>query len=325
MTVLITGIDGFVGSHAAEYLLTIPSVKVHGTFFEAQPGPNIRHLASRVTVHRADIADPAAVLNIFERVQPERVIHLAGQAFLPASLKDPADTFRANVSGGIAVLEAVRRQKSRTGKSPALEIVSSGEVYGIVPPVQQPITEEQALRPNNPYAASKAGIDLIAQEYRHSLGVNVTVVRPFNHIGPRQSPAFVCSDFAKQFAEIAGGRRQPVLRAGNLESRRDFTDVRDIVRAYWMLFDRSGANPVFNICSGVAVRIGDILTALEEISGIAVRVETEESRIRSYEIPSIVGSNQLLRHATGWSPLIPLRKTLTDLFAYWKDAIASAR
>lgn len=256
-------------------------------------------------------------------IQPERVIHLAGQAYVPAAMEDPVGTFRVNILGGVAVLEAVRKM-GRSGKGPTVLVVSTGEVYGRVqPPTRQPITEDTPLNPNNPYAASKAGIDLIAQQYGIHFGVNVIVVRPFNHAGPRQSPVFVCSDFGRQFAEIALGKRAPQMSVGNIDAQRDFTDVRDVVRAYWLLFERRTDDVVFNVCSGKSRVIREIIFNFEQIIDRKVEVVSEEKRIRSYDVPVVVGSYDRLRRATGWVPEIPFEQTLRDVFTYWKQRVAA--
>ena len=319
MRVLITGIDGFVGSHAAEYLLELGGVEIHGTVLDLRGIQNVSHLQNRIRLHELDITDAQDVSSLFLRVQPDRVIHLAGQAFVPDSLINPMNTFRANIIGGVSVLEAARMQKEHTGTDPTLLVVSTGEVYGRVS-TSEPITEDFPISPTNPYAASKASIDLITQQYASSFGVHVLMVRPFNHVGPRQSPLFVCSDFGKQFAEIAAGKRAPSVFVGNVEAQRDFTDVRDVVRAYWMLFDQTLRETIFNVCSGHAVRIRELLTIFEEISGLKVEVVSKEERFRSYDVSRVVGSYNRLRTAVGWQPRIPLRQSLLDVFAFWSAA-----
>lgn len=324
MRVLITGIDGFVGSHMAEFLLREPGVEVHGTVLDPREAYHIRHLEGKLALHQADILDSPAVDQMISELSPDRIIHLAGQAFVPTSIERPGDTFRTNVMGGVSILDAARSLVRRKGKGTSVLIVSSSEVYGYVDPAHQPLTEDMPLRPVNPYGASKAAIDLIAQEYGHTLGVDVTIVRPFNHVGPRQSPVFVCSDFARQFAEISLGKRQPRMNVGNLDSRRDFTDVRDVVRAYWMLFGRRSQHRVFNVCSGSTASIREIVALLEEITGIRVELVVEESRRRPNEALLTVGSCDRLRKSTGWSTMFPLRQTLSDVFAYWKGGISGA-
>ena len=319
MIVLITGMDGFVGSHAAEYLLGLGGIELHGTHIPGGPTSNIDPIRSRIVLHEADITDAGGIARIFLDVRPDHVIHLAGQAFVPTALRDPFGTFTVNIMGGVAVLDAARRQAEATGSGPGVLLVSSGEVYGKLH--MEPISEDSPVRPENPYAVSKASVDLIGQEYRRTFGVRVSVVRPFNHAGPRQSPAFVSSDFGRQFALIAAGRSAPVIHAGNLESRRDFTDVRDVVRAYWAILTHPSPHTVFNLCSGRVVAIRELIDMYQEVAGIRVTVRTEENRTRGGDAPFVAGSYERLREATGWRPEIPLARTLADVFAYWREEI----
>jgi GDP-4-dehydro-6-deoxy-D-mannose reductase len=185
----------------------------------------------------------------------------------------------------------------------------------------EPISEDSPVRPENPYAVSKASVDLIGQEYRRTFGLRVSVVRPFNHAGPRQSPVFVSSDFGRQFALIAASKQEPVIRAGNIEARRDFTDVRDVVRAYWAILTHPSEHMVFNLCSGRIVAIRDLIDIFQEVSGIRVTVLSEASRTRGGDAPLIAGSFARLNQATGWEPRIPLAQTLSDVYSYWKEEI----
>ncbi len=326
MRALITGINGFVGSHLADLLVSLGSVETHGTILRSdEPLNNIAHLLNRLTLHQADITDVERIAALVETIRPDRILHIAGQAFVPTSLRDPLGTFRANLLGGLAVLEAARRVYTQTGTGPSVLVVSSGEVYGVVSPQQLPIIEEMPINPNNPYAASKAGLDLIAQQYARAFGVDVVIVRPFNHAGPRQNPAFVVSDFARQVALIALHQQEPVIHVGNVDVQRDFTDVRDVVRAYWMLFERQTDEIVFNVASNRPVQIREILTQLAAISGLDVEIRQEPDRVRAYDAPAISASYERLNKATGWVPSIPFRKTLEDVYSYWLEALRVAQ
>ena len=232
-------------------------------------------------------------------------------------------TFQANLLGGLNVLEAVRRQQQTTGKKISILVVCSGEVYGRIESHQLPLTEQTPLAPNTPYSASKASLDLIAQQYAQCFGLDAIIVRPFNHAGPRQSPSFVVSDFARQFAEIKLGKQAPVIHVGNTSVRRDFTDVRDVVRSYWQLFGRQTQDFIFNVATNRGVEIQHILSLLSEISGIAPTIVSETQRIRSYDVPLIVASYDRLHKATGWAPQIPFRQTLQDTYQYWLDTLAT--
>lgn len=319
MRVLVTGIDGFVGSHLAEFLLTLQGAEIHGTTLIPGNIPNINHIRQSLHLHQADILDGDRLMGLIDEIKPGRIFHLAGQAFVPSAFADPGATFQANIMGGVNLLEAVRVLQAKKGDCPSVLVVSTGEVYGKVD--RLPITEDFPLVPNNPYAASKASLDLIAQQYRNSFNLPVVVVRPFNHAGPRQSPLFVCSDFGKQFAEIEAGKRKPELHVGNLHTQRDFTDVRDVVKAYWLLLEKDKVGTVFNVCSGQPLAIDSLLATFQEITGLRVTIVSDQQRMRSYDVPVVRGSCDRLKEATGWIPSIPIRQTLRDVFEYWRATI----
>jgi GDP-4-dehydro-6-deoxy-D-mannose reductase len=320
MRVLVTGIEGFVGSHLAEHLLTIPGVEVHGTILNPALNANIAHLQNSLSLHPVDLLDRQRLDKVISDIRPERIFHLAGQAFLPAAFRDPVATFQANIIGGVNLLDALRQHSMMQSEHCRVLVVSTGEVYGR--PEGLPVTEEFPLAPNNPYAVSKASIDMIARQYRTSYGVPVVVARPFNHVGPRQSPAFVCADFAQQFAEISLGKRPPKLHVGNISVRRDFTDVRDVVKAYWLLLEKDHLDSVFNICTGTSLSIDSILSMLEDLVGVKVSFVQEAERLRTYDIPEVRGSYERLHRATGWEPTIPIATTLRDVLTYWKQQVA---
>jgi GDP-4-dehydro-6-deoxy-D-mannose reductase len=317
MNVLITGIEGFVGGHLTRALQQIPSVRISGTIISPSFAA---FLPPGVVAYPTDITKFDSLRDTLSKARPEKIFHLAGQAFVPHSVKNPADTFNTNVMGTVNLLEAVRQDAAL--KSCSVLVISSGEVYGKAAPEMIPIREEVPLQPNNPYAASKAAADLIAQQYRNSFGMSVIVARPFNHLGPGQSELFVGSAFAKQVAEIKAGKREPKLHVGNLEPKRDFTDVRDVVRAYIHLLEQPRPDAVYNVCSERPLAVKEILSTLLELSGLKVDVVPDSERMRANEVPLITGSAARLRAATGWKPEIPIRKTLGDLLAYWEHKIA---
>lgn len=319
MRVLLTGVDGFVGSHMAEFLVGLGGVEVFGTTISSEPGPNLESVRGRVRTFQADILDVGRVEELLATIRPDRVIHLAAQAFVPTSIHDPVGTFTTNITGSTRMLEALRRVRDREGFDPSCIVVSSSEVYGYVEPEKQPITEDLPFSPANPYAASKASVDLIAQAYRRTFGLKIIVARPFNHAGPRQAATFVCSEFGRRFSDFASGRSPAILRTGNIAARRDFMDVRDVVRAYWAMLESPSDQFIFNICSGTAHAISEIITMYKEISGIDASIVPQESKSRHYDTPVLVGSSAALRAATGWAPRIPLRQTLKDVFDYWQS------
>jgi len=323
MRVFVTGIDGFVGSHMAELLHSVGGVDVYGTIITPEAGPNLKGVKGKLRLRQADILNAGRIEELFHDIRPERVIHLAGQAFVPTSVLDPVGTIQTNIAGSMSILEAARKLQEREAQEIKVLIISSSEVYGKVGPEHLPITEDLRLNPGNPYAASKASIDLISQAYRKTYGLHVTVARPFNHVGPRQAPSFVCSEFGRRFAEFAAGATPPVLRPGNLEARRDFTDVRDVVRAYWCMLEQTSDYPVFNVCSGTAVSIREIISLFEEITGITADVAVEQTKVRPYDVPVLLGSAERLRDVTGWAPTFTLRETLKDVFTHWQRTIAA--
>jgi len=321
MRVLITGIDGFVGSHLVEALVTDPDVRIYGTVVDDRH-PNISgELLSQLELFKVDIRQPDKVRQVISTVKPSKIFHLAGQAFVPISLENPAETFHVNINGTLNVLEAIREASTTDGLSCSVLVVSSGEVYGAVSDPFLPIDETVPLKPESPYAASKACADLIAQQYRSSFGIDVVVARPFNHLGPRQSELFVGSAFAKQIAEMEAGKREPKLMVGNLDPERDFTDVRDVVRAYMKILDRPRAHPVYNVCSGTTVTVKEVVRILCEVSGVRVEIVPDTTRQRRNDIPKSVGSAARLRAETGWYPKIPLRQTLEDVLKYWENRV----
>lgn len=321
MNVLITGIDGFVGSHLTRLLLAKKGVRLFGLVRYDQP---IIAIDPAVTLLRAEITDPDEVRRVITEAAPQKIFHLAGQAFVPHSLTDPASTFQVNVNGVLNILESVR-VLSTEARRIAVLIVSSGEVYGDIKGETAPLTEETPLRPLNPYAVSKACADMISRQYRSSFGVDVTVVRPFNHLGPGQNELFVGSAFAKQIAEISAGLRPPTMSVGNLAPKRDFTDVRDVVQAYDRILDLPEREAVYNVCSGRAVSIREMLDMMIAITGVNVDVVVDPERTRKSEVPVITGDASRLRSVSGWEPSIPIETTLRDLLDYWKERIQSGK
>src|SRR5216683_5241537 len=246
MRVLITGITGMVGSHLAEYCLERGDVEVVGTIRWRSPRDNITGFAEKVQLVETDLRDQAGVRRLLEQTRPEAIFHLAAQSFVPASWTGPADTMMTNVLGQIHLLEAMRD----LGLTDVpMQIAGSSEEYGLVHPEETPITEENPLRPLSPYAVSKVTQDMLGWQYHRSFGLRTVRTRAFNHEGPRRGEVFVTSNFAKQIALIEAGKQAPVLEVGNLKPRRDYSDVRDIVRGYWMLLVRGEPGEVCNLCS----------------------------------------------------------------------------
>jgi len=318
MNVLVTGIDGFVGSHLARALLEDSGTRLSGFVVDRKRTPLIDELAPKIRLEEMDIRDGPRVAEMIAAIKPERIYHLAGQAYVPQSVANPIETYHVNIDGGLNVLEGVRTAAPHC----RVLVVSSGEVYGRVEP-DRPVDELFPLKPDNPYAASKACIDIIARQYRATFGLKVVVARAFNHLGPGQSDAFVGSAFARQVAEAKLGLRDKTISVGNLEAKRDFTDVRDVVRAYTALLSGQTRHDVYNVCSGRAHGIQEIFDALVKLSGLDIRAVSDPARMRASDIPVVVGNPVRIISETGWKPRIPMEDTLRDLLGYWERRLRS--
>jgi GDP-4-dehydro-6-deoxy-D-mannose reductase len=261
----------------------------------------------------ADLLEPAGLSLAIERARPEGIVHLAGQANVAAAHADPAATFRANAEGTLRLLDAAKRAAPHA----RVLVVTSAEVYGAVPADEQPITERTPLRPTSPYGVSKAAADLVAEGAARA-GQHVVRMRPFNHIGPGQRPGFIAPDVASQVAAIERGEREPVLRVGNLSAARDFTDVRDVVRAYRLALDRGASGAAYNVASGVATPIESIVRFFVERARVPIRLEIEASRLRPSDVPVTRGDASKAAVDLGWTPRIPLERSLGDVLEEWR-------
>ncbi len=312
--VLVTGITGFAGSHLTDYLLGMGSLKIYGIKRWRSRTENIEHFIDRVDFYECDLRDASSVRDLIEFVKPDMVFHLAAQSFVPTSWSAPAESLETNIMGELNLFEAVRR----TGIDSLIQIAGSSEEYGAVGEDEVPIKETNPLRPLSPYAVSKVGQDMLAYQYFKSYGMRIIRTRGFNHTGPRRPPVFVCSDFAKQIADVEKGLREPVIEVGNLESVRDFTDVRDMVRGYWLALSKGIPGEVYNISTGIGRKIGDILDSLIEITGVDVEIRVSKQRLRPSDVPNLIGDSTRFRERTGWKPEIPFEKTLEDLIDFWR-------
>ena len=311
--VLITGITGFAGSHLADYVLAEhPGVEVFGTYRWRSRRENIAHLGGRIRLLESDLGDVTALRSALERSRPDAIFHLAAQSFVPTSWNAPAETFHVNATGQVNLFEAIRS----LGLDPVVQLACSSEEYGLVHMDETPIREENPLRPLSPYAVSKVAQDYLGYQYFRSYGLRAVRTRGFNHEGPRRGEVFVMSNFAKQIAAIEAGRQEPVIRVGNLDSVRDFTDVRDMVRAYWLAATKGEPGEVYNIASGRGITIREMLDRLLAMSKVEVRVETDPARLRPSDVEVLLGDASKFRAATGWEPRIPLEQTLADTLDY---------
>lgn len=303
MRVLVTGAAGFVGVHLVRLLLDEGHEVAAGSLEgEALPG---LEAAAWLPL---DVTDGASVAAALREARPEGVIHLAGQASVGSSFDDPVGTWDVNATGTLRVATALP-------DGARLLLVSSAEAYGAVPEAQQPIPETRPLRPQNPYAASKAAAEMAVVQATLSGRIHGVVARSFNHTGPGQDARFALPAFARQLAEIAAGRAEPEVRVGNLSARRDFLDVRDVVRAYAHLLRAGEAGAAYNVCSGEARDLASLVDALVARSGTGARVVVDPDRVRPVDVPLLRGDPSRLR-ALGWAPEIPLDRSLADLLAF---------
>ncbi|KAB2962689.1 MAG: GDP-mannose 4,6-dehydratase [Thermoanaerobaculia bacterium] len=320
--VLITGITGFAGSHLADFLLAEhPEVEVWGTCRWRSRRENIEHLEGRIGLLECELGDPTALARALDASRPDAIFHLAAQSFVPTSWVAPAETFHINAIGQIHLFEAIRAAKL----DPVVQIACSSEEYGLVLPDETPIREENPLRPLSPYAVSKVAQDFLGYQYFRSYGLRVIRTRGFNHEGPRRGEVFVMSNFARQIAAIEAGAQEPVMRVGNLDAVRDFTDVRDMVRAYWLAVHHAEPGEVYNIASGRGITIRAMLDQLLALSKVEVKVETDPARLRPSDVEVLLGDASKFRAATGWEPRIALETTIADSLEYWRGRFAARR
>lgn len=313
MRVLVTGAGGFVAAHLVEFLRTEhPEVEAVGLVRPHGSAP--RGGAGFATLLEADLNDPAALETVLDRGPLDRIVHLAGQSSVHLSWLDPGATLRTNVLGLVHLLDAVRR---RDGK-PDVLVVGSAEEYGPVEASDLPLREDRPLQPASPYAVSKVAQACLALQYGTAGGMRILRTRTFHHTGPGRGEAFAESSFARQIAEAEAGLRPPVLQVGNLQAVRDYTDVRDVVRAYWALLERGEAGAVYNVCSGCGRSIRELLDILLSASGAKLDVKVEPERLRPADVPAQFGDPRRLKEATGWEPRIPLEQTLRDLLDDWR-------
>lgn len=317
MKVLITGITGFVGSHLAEYLLSLKKCEIYGTYRWRSRMENISRIKEKLKLYECDLKDPTAVYNLIKEIKPDMIFHLAAQSYVPMSWSCPSETFITNVISQINILEVVRNLKIDS----LIHIAGSSEEYGLVFENEVPIKETNSLRPLSPYGVSKVAQDLLGYQYYKSYNLKIIRTRAFNHEGPRRGEVFVTSNFAKQIAEIEKGKKEPVIYVGNLQAVRDFTDVRDVVRAYYLALTKGRIGEVYNIASGKGYKIKEILDIYLKMSRTKVEVKVDESRLRPSDVELLIGDASKIKEECGWWPQIPFEKALEDLLNYWRERV----
>jgi len=314
MRVLVTGIGGFVGPVVAEALLA-RGHEVHGLLH----GPcNPRLDALAVTRHTGDLLAAGAVDRIVATVVPDAIVHLAALSFVPAAEADPPLAYRTNVEGTLAVLAAVRAHVPAA----RLLVVGSSDAYGLVTPGDLPVGEDTPFRPLTVYGATKAAVDLAAAQWSRAYGLDVVRARPFNHTGPGQAATFVCSAIARQVAAVEAGRQEPVLRVGNVDPVRDFSDVRDVAAGYVALLERGQRGQAYNLCRGEGASIAEVIAILRTHARVPMRVWSDPALRRPVDAPRIVGSHARATAEVGWRPRVPLEETLGVLLEDWRGRLA---
>jgi len=316
MRFLITGVSGFVGTTLARQLRTAGH-EVFGTTRHADTVRRPPLDADHVFV--APLNDAGRIAEVVRTVQPDGLFHLAGFTNPAASFNDADAAYAANLHGSLHVFAAVSALRN-----PCRVVwVGSSAVYGHVEPDETPVTESNPFRPLSPYAVSKAAADLAAYQWARTRALDVIRMRPFNHTGPGQDPLYVCSDFARQLVAVEYRRQPAQVEVGNLDVRRDFSDVRDIARAYTLAQERATAGEAYNVCSGIPRAAREILDTLIRLSGVDVRIVVRPERQRRVDVPLLVGSPAKLSAATGWAPLIDWEQTLRDLLADWRQRLTA--
>lgn len=330
MKALITGITGMVGSHLADFLLENTDWEIHGMMRWFEPSKNIDHLSDkindkdRVFLHNADLNDFASLLSLVKKVQPDFVFHLAAQSYPKTSFDSPLETLQTNIIGTCGLLEAVRLSGMDLS-STVIHVCASSEVFGRVPKDKLPIHENVNFHPASPYAISKVGTDLIGRFYAEAYGMKVMTTRMFTHTGPRRGDVFAESSFAKQIALIEAGKIPPVLKVGNLDSLRTWSDVRDAVRAYHMLVTHNPtAGEYYNIGGSYTCTVKEMLNYLLSISTAKnIEVFVDPDRLRPIDADLQVPDTTKFKNHTGWVPQISFEKTMQDLLDYWRDRVRS--
>jgi GDP-4-dehydro-6-deoxy-D-mannose reductase len=316
--VLITGINGFVGSHLAEYVLENNLGEVYGTVRGKTPSyVNIEKIRDKINVMSCDLVDAFSTDNVIKEVQPDLVFHIAAQAFVPSSWKSPAETMNSNVMGSLNLFEAIRRNDI----DPRIQIACSSEEYGLVLPNEVPIKETNPLRPLSPYGVSKVAMDLLGYQYFKSYGMKIVRTRAFNHSGPRRGQEYVDSNWARQVALIEKGKQKPELFVGSLTARRDFTHVRDIVRAYWIAATKATPGEVYNICTGKDYSMQEVLDMLLKLTNKKIKVTQDPERMRPSDVEILLGDCSKFKKETGWKPEISYEQTLKETLDYWRGIV----
>lgn len=323
--ILITGANGFTGSHLAEYILENRLGEVYGTIRANSSTSGISHLLDSMSLVKCDITDYFGARKTIKETMPTHIFHLAAQAYVPDSWKSPFETMQTNILGTLNILEAVREIDAGI----KVHVASTSEIYGQVNENELPIKETNPLRPLSPYGVSKAASDLLAYQYSQSYGLKIVRTRAFNYTGRRSGIVFATSDWARQIVEIEKGLREPEIMVGRLDSRRDISDVRDVVRGYWLALEKGEPGEVYNICSGKTFSMKEVLDMMLGLSTVKakmkIKVKTDPSRLRPSDIDVLYGDFTKFRARTGWEPRYSLKDTLSDLMEHWREKVPAEK
>lgn len=315
--VFITGVSGFAGSHLAEYLAENSPHTIYGTYLDESSLKNISSIKEKINTVRVDLTNQEKVEEIINDLKPDFVYHLAALSAPSKSFSNPTGTIMNNVSIQLNILEAIRKINIQ----PKIIVVSSADIYGVVKPGDLTIDEQTPVSPTNPYSLSKLVQDFLGLQYFSNYKMDIVRVRPFNHIGPRQAPFFVVPAFAKKIAEIEKNVTPPILKVGSLDTKRDFTDVRDMVRAYVLLMEKGVGGDVYNIGSGKSYVIKDILDQLLSLSKVNITIEQDPELLRPTDNPELLANVNKMQELTGWKPEIILEQTLKDTLDYYRNIV----
>jgi GDP-4-dehydro-6-deoxy-D-mannose reductase len=322
MKALITGITGMAGSHMARHLLERGGYEIHGTLRWRSSRENLSDLEKRVVLHTCELRDPYSVTRLLKNVRPDFIFHFAAQSSVEQSWNSPQDTLLNNITPEMNLFESLRLLELL---DTVILVPGSSEEYGLVYETELPVSELNPLRPMSPYGVSKVTQSALGFQYYHNYGLKIVRTRSFNHTGPGRSEVFASSSFAKQIAEIERGLKEPVIKVGNLSAKRDFSDIRDIVKAYELAVRFGEPGEVYNIGSGVSYSIRDILQMILNFSDLDIVVEEDPDRMRPSDVPELRCDFTKFNRATGWAPEIPIHKTLEDLLNDWRKKLGDGR
>ncbi len=315
MKALITGIRGFVGGHLARLLLS-RDFEVTGLDSD-EKGAEFAVDGRKIDIYKGDLRDEEVISKALDKFKPDYIFHLAAQSSVKLSFENPLETFSANLIGTLILLETI----SKAEFDVKTLIISSSEVYGRLTPDECPVSEDHPMNPINPYAVSKASVDLLARQYHQAYQLPVYIARAFSHSGPGQKTVAALSDWAFQIAKIELELAQPILKVGNIKVKRDYTDVRDVVRAYVDIIEKGQPGRPYNVCSGKGYELSDLLEKYRAMVRKDFEVTSDKSRLRPIDIPILTGSYERIKTETGWEPKISIEKTLADSLEYWRNRL----